>query len=76
MPLRCNINSRGKLARLIYGIILVAIGIALIVFWALAGGGIIAWIISVACLLSGAFAIFEARAGWCVVRAMGFKTPM
>ena len=24
----------------------------------------------------GAFAVFEARAGWCVVRAMGFKTPM
>ena len=22
------------------------------------------------------FAIFEARAGWCVIRAMGFKTPM
>lgn len=76
MPLTCNINSRGKFARLIYGIILVAMGIALIVLWALAGGGTIAWIISVACLLSGAFAIFEARAGWCIVRAMGFKTPM
>ncbi|MBT6728200.1 MAG: hypothetical protein HOA75_15830 [Deltaproteobacteria bacterium] len=24
----------------------------------------------------GAFAIFEARAGWCVIRAMGFKTPL
>jgi hypothetical protein len=27
-------------------------------------------------LLSGVFAIFEARAGWCIVRAMGFKTPI
>jgi hypothetical protein len=76
MPLSCNIDSRGKLARLIYGIILVAIGVVLLVFWALRDGGILGWIVSAACLLSGAFAIFEARAGWCVMRAMGFKTPM
>ncbi|HSZ58017.1 MAG TPA: hypothetical protein VK797_20305 [Tepidisphaeraceae bacterium] len=76
MPLSCNIDSRGKLARLIYGIILVAIGVVLLVFWALSGGGTLAWLVSAACLLSGAFAIFEARAGWCVMRAMGFKTPM
>ena len=76
MPLTCNINSRGKLVRLIYGISLAAIGISLILFWALGDGGIVAWIVSVACLLSGAFAIFEARAGWCVMRAMGFKTPL
>ena len=25
---------------------------------------------------NGAFAVFEARAGWCAVRAMGFKTKM
>jgi hypothetical protein len=28
----------------------------------------------VASIIGGSFAIFEARAGWCVVRAMGFKT--
>jgi hypothetical protein len=76
MPLTRNINSRGKVVRLIYGIILAAIGIALAVFWAFNGGGVVAWVISAACLASGAFAIFEARTGWCVVRAMGFKTPM
>ena len=26
--------------------------------------------------VAGVFGIFEARAGWCVVRAMGFKTPI
>ena len=76
MPLTCNIDSRGKFARLVYGIILVAIGVVLLVFWALRDGGTLAWIVSAACLLSGAFAIFESRAGWCVMRAMGFKTPM
>ena len=24
----------------------------------------------------GAFAIFEARKGWCIVRAIGIKTPL
>jgi len=74
--LTCNIDSRGKLARLIYGIVVVAIGLVLVVFWAMRGGGILGWVISVACLAMGAFSIFEAKAGWCVVRAMGFKTRM
>jgi hypothetical protein len=76
MRLTCNINSRGKLARLIYGIVLVATGLLLIALWARPTGGILAWIVSVVCALSGAFAIFEAWAGWCVIRAMGFRTPM
>ena len=73
---QCNIDSRGKAARLIYGIVVVAIGLGLLLFWALRGGGILGWVISVACVAMGAFSIFEARAGWCVIRAMGFKTPM
>ena len=28
----------------------------------------------VAAVIGGAFSIFEARAGWCIVRALGFKT--
>ena len=74
--MQCNIDSRGKVARLIYGIVILAIGLALVFFWAMRGGGILGWAISVACVVMGAFSIFEARAGWCVVRAMGFKTPM
>jgi len=27
-------------------------------------------------VLSGAVALFEARKGWCAVRAMGIRTPM
>jgi hypothetical protein len=76
MPLTCNIDSRGKAARLIYGIILLLIGAALVGFWALHSGSTVRWIVTIACLACGAFSVFEARAGWCVVRAMGFKTPM
>lgn len=76
MPLTCNIDSRGKLARLIWGILLVVVGLVLLFAWVLRAGTVLAWAVTAVCLLGGAFAVFEARAGWCVIRAMGFKTPM
>jgi hypothetical protein len=76
MRLTCNIDSKGRAARLVYGIVLLLIGAALIVFWARGSGSTLAWVVSAACVLGGAFAVFEARAGWCVVRAMGFRTPL
>lgn len=76
MPLQCNIDSKGKLARLIYGIVFVLAGIVLAYFWAVPSGSLFRWIVSVGLILSGGFAIFEAYTGWCIVRAMGFKTPM
>lgn len=59
-----------------YGILLIVLGVVLAIFWAWPHGGIWRWTVSIGCGLGGAFAVFEARAGWCVVRAMGFKTPM
>jgi hypothetical protein len=76
MPLTCNIDSRGKLARLIYGLLMIVLGLVLIFLWAWPQGEIWKWIVSIAWLGGGVFAVFEARAGWCVVRAMGIKTPM
>ena len=75
MALQCNIDAKGKLLRLINGIALVVVGIVLAVFWAVwAQGGVIAWAVSIVLLAGGAFSIFEARAGWCVLRAMGLRT--
>jgi len=76
MALTCNIDSRGKLARFIYGIVMIALGVALMFFWARSQGEIWKWVVSIVLAVGGAFGLFEARAGWCVVRAMGFKTPM
>ena len=76
MPLTCNINSRGKLVRLIWGLVLIVLGVVMLIAWALPRGTAGPWIVTVVCLLLGGFAVFEARAGWCVVRAMGFKTPV
>lgn len=74
MPLQCNIDSRGRAARLVYGLILLVGGVAMLFGWALRTGSAIAWVVTTLVLIGGAFAVFEARAGWCVVRAMGFKT--
>ena len=72
MPLQCNINTRGKLLRLIYGVALVVAGVVLLFIWLTMVGRIVEAIL----ILVGSFAIFEARKGWCVIRAMGGKTPI
>ena len=76
MPLQCNIDSRGKTARLVYGVVLFAAGVVMLVLWALPRGTLLSWVLTALVILGGAFAVFEARAGWCAVRAMGFKTPI
>jgi len=76
MPLQCNIDAKGKAIRMTYGIVFVVVGIALIFLWAQPTGGWFAWTVTLLMLFGGAFAIFESRAGWCVIRAMGFKTPV
>ena len=73
MKLTCNIDSRGMRARLMAGCALGAISMIL---------AVAAWFTGVAWLWwpMGGFAcgscvmVFEARSGWCMVRAMGFKT--
>ncbi len=74
MALQCNIDARGKRIRLINGIVAFIAAMLMIAFWAWGSGSMLAWTISLFVLAAGAFMIFEARAGWCVMRAMGFKT--
>ena len=77
MVLECNIDSKGRVLRLAAGLL------------AIIGGGIAYLILMIdiipvpdsigtlgvtAMFVGGAFAIFEAKAGWCVVRALGFRT--
>ena len=59
-----------------YGMVLLVAGVVMLFAWALRAGTAAAWVVTGIALAGGAFAVFEARAGWCVVRAMGFKTPL
>ena len=75
--MQCNIDARGKAARLKAGLVAVVLG-AILLGLALAAGvgpGWLAWV-GLGLVAAGGFGIFEARAGWCAVRAMGIRTPL
>jgi len=74
--MRCNIDSKGKAVRLVGGLATVLIAL---VFAGLAGtqtAGVWAWYVAAGCGIGGAFQIFESWSGWCVLRAMGLRTPI
>ena len=75
--MECNIGAKGKAARLRLGLMALAGALALAIV-ILTGfvEGTIWWYAVSATAFGGLFAIWEARAGWCIVRAMGFKTPL
>jgi hypothetical protein len=75
MKLACNIDQRGRKARLVTGIIVDLCGVALIIAGAFGGSrGIL--IAGIFLCLTGSFMIFEGARGWCALRAMGIKTRM
>ena len=74
MALACNIDSRGKAVRFRYGLFMLAAAVILSLAWALPTGSTVAWVVVALVAAGGAFSLFEARAGWCAVRAMGIRT--
>lgn len=73
----CNINSKGKMFRLIAGglLILVTLMLALLVVTGLLAGSVGWWLTGVT-FLSGGLLVYEGWSGWCVLRAMGIHTPV
>lgn len=76
MTFECNIDGKGRWVRLLGGVVLAFVGCLGLLAFALPTGDGAALSVSLACVAAGAFMIFEARAGWCVVRAIGFRTPL
>ncbi|MBJ24409.1 MAG: hypothetical protein CMB64_07050 [Euryarchaeota archaeon] len=75
--MQCNIDARGKAVRLIGGMFSLLLGITLGILF---GMGILNTSIwyssSLFLIVGGCFGIFEGKSGWCVVRAIGLKTPI
>jgi hypothetical protein len=73
MKLACNIDQRGRKARLVTGVIVDLCGVAGILTGAFGNS---AGLLSAGILLSiaGSFMIFEGARGWCALRAIGIKT--
>ncbi|QNN22815.1 hypothetical protein HED60_11230 [Planctomycetales bacterium ZRK34] len=75
--MECNIDKRGRMARAVWGIVMLLGAVAMVVC-AVAGflSGWWVWVVAAALLVAGLFGLYEARKGWCMMRAMGFRTPM
>lgn len=75
MAFECNIDARGKAARFRLGILGVVGGLLLgaTTFLGVLPSNI-GYLMTAGSVAGGLFAMWEARIGWCVVRAMGFKT--
>lgn len=75
--MECNISHKGRIARLYTGIVAIVFGLILALLTTLSVlPTALGWIAVAGSIFGGAFAIFEARKGWCIVRAIGFKTPL
>ena len=62
-----NIDRRGRVARALFGLVVIAAGVGL---------AAVAWWACAVLLVSGVFALYEAARGWCVMRACGIKTKL
>ena len=62
-----NISRPGRWARVIWGLGLIAVAVALFTTSRWASGLLAA---------AGGFSLFEAARGWCVLRACGIKTKL
>lgn len=71
--MQCNIDARGKRVRLVSGIIVTVMGVVLLTAWIIGETGWLAIAAGVMVLVGG-FQIFEAKAGWCALRALGIRT--
>ncbi len=76
MAFQCNIDAQGKAVRLRLGIMGVLSSLGLAAACLLISAPYLAWVVPAGAFVGGAFAIFEGRTGWCVVRALGFRTPI
>ncbi len=77
MPkLTCNIDRAGRWARGLSGVLFLLIAAIILMRWIDIGNAGLRWTVGIVAAAFGAFQIFEALVGWCITRAMGFKTPM
>lgn len=77
MALECNIDSKGRALRLVAGLLAIlggAVAYLILMLEIMPVPESIGTLGVLGMFIGGAFAIFEAKAGWCVVRALGFRT--
>ena len=71
-----NIDRAGRWARGISGVLFLVIAFFVLLRGIEIGGVPVRWTIGIVSAIFGIFQVFEALVGWCVMRALGFRTPM
>lgn len=74
--MQCNIDARGKAVRLLAGTLFTGGGLVALVLWQMSILPDWFWMVGTAATVCGLVMIAEARAGWCILRAMGLRTPV
>tara|TARA_Y100000768_G_scaffold231355_1_gene174772 strand:+ start:339 stop:572 length:234 start_codon:yes stop_codon:yes gene_type:complete len=77
MDRACNIDAKGRVVRFLTGILAILAGFILAIL--IAQGTLSSetyGLVVAGSIVGGAFAMWEAREGWCLVRALGIKTPL
>lgn len=73
--MQCNIDSKGKVIRLVSGVVSASVAVTLLILTVVAfTDQVWMWILGVVLLIAGVFQVFEGWTGWCVLRTMGFRT--
>ncbi len=76
MALACNIDQRGRSVRYRIGLVFLALGVVLFVGGSRLTSSDAPSFVAGGLALAGLFSLFEANRGWCLVRALGFKTKV
>jgi hypothetical protein len=72
--MKCNIDEKGRRVRRAGGIVCCLAGAALVIVFLAAHHSYAILLVGLALLAAGVFQLYEARKGWCALRAMGVKT--
>ncbi len=79
--MKCNIDEKGRRVRRAGGIVCCVAGAALVIIFLAARYrylsahyGYPVLLVGLGLLAGGVFQLYEARKGWCALRAMGMKT--
>ena len=70
-----NIDRKGRLIRAITGVFCLILGVV-VVSYGWNESPTFRWTVGGILVLAGLFQLFEAQKGWCVMRALGFRTPI
>ncbi len=76
MALACNIDQHGRSVRYRIGWVFLALGAVAYVGGSRLTSSSVPSLVGGVSALTGLFSLFEANRGWCLMRALGFKTKV